>query len=144
MSNPTELRRYNIGTNGLSFCDPEGVWVAYEDLAASRAQPEGEAPQAVAIVGNADFERGYQAALKWCDENWDKPAATLSPLCGAQHAESGKEVRPAGYLTPAQFKRLALGQVAEILPVESGGRGKTAVYFAAQLDSGQEGSESNG
>jgi len=76
---------------------------------ARRAQPEGEAPQALS-----------QAAEKWAYEFvlqqggpltrsnlWQKvldaaearfaPAATLSPLCGAQPAESGKEEKPAAY-----------------------------------------------
>ncbi|GAA0437150.1 hypothetical protein ACFOY5_10895 [Massilia aurea] len=190
MSNPTELRRYNIGTNGLSFYDPDGVWVAYEDVTAAarraqpegisialrevtdklaataaenlslgmenrqlreqraeRAQPEGEAPQAdrpkltvwygslpesngkmnftatllragktIMDGGEYTFDTSeypdrvrYSAdcmrhligelanepdILDYDDEKhsgYVAPATSLSPLCGAQHAESGKE-----------------------------------------------------
>jgi hypothetical protein len=50
------------------------------------------------------------------------PVATTASASGA---------RPAGYLTPNSFQRLALGEVAEILPIESGSEGKTDVYFRA-------------
>lgn len=56
-------------------------------------------------------------------------------FCAALASRPAVEVdeRPAGYLTPDNFKKLALGQVSEILPVESGIDGKTPVYFRAAL-----------
>lgn len=69
---------------------------------ARRAQPEGEAPQAEPVtkvvcpgcngigtwIGQHD---GYDDADCHMCDGTGKVAATLSPLCGDQHAESGKE-----------------------------------------------------
>lgn len=40
----------------------------------------------VSIVTNPDYTRGYQAALEWCDENWDK-SATPSADSSTQHPD---------------------------------------------------------
>lgn len=67
-----------------------------------RAQPECEAPQAVAQV-YLDMDSWMDVAISDLP-TWERkgyttrtlyPAATLSPLCGAQHAESGKEAAAA-------------------------------------------------
>jgi len=81
---------------------------------ARRAQPEGEAPQAVPAmwvqyidgvktqnVARDDKEKAtvesiHRTMAPGTKMTWralydHAPAATLSPLCGAQHAESGKE-----------------------------------------------------
>lgn len=78
------------------------------------------------------------------------PAATSSPLCGAQHAESGKESGSIGDLTEFHIllnwydNEASYGSINE-------GRNKLTEYIdkwaarrAAQLDGGQEESESNG
>lgn len=67
--------------------------------AARRAQPEGEAPQAeqkmtpeklkAFVRANFDDLEAVVGAIR--GNTPLAPAATLSPLCGAQHAESGKE-----------------------------------------------------
>jgi hypothetical protein len=110
MSNPTELPdlaeavrklvkakgRFHAEQNYKALAD------ALAQYDARRAQPEGEAPLAVAQV--------YLDMSNWMDvaiselPTWERkgyttrtlyPAATLSPLCGAQHAESGKEAKDA-------------------------------------------------
>ena len=99
MSNPTELPDLDRIANDLEseampyegdFAD--AVRAAIEDIrevaAARRAQPEDEAP----LRKCSKFGHRCNCAVD-CDPA--KPhtsiAATLSPLCGAQHAESGKE-----------------------------------------------------
>lgn len=146
--------------------------------AARRAQPEGEAPQAkpvawmVPIQGLYEYFATEQAARKereaYEQEMSDDPdlehvapvplyehAASLSPLCGAQHAESGKE---RGSIEDYnEFNRLLGnwgqsswgGSADEIDSTKA--YGDLVEYIdawayprAAQLDGGQEGSESNG
>ena len=77
-------------------CKPEIFEASYER--ADRAQPEGEAPQAepVASVTDKYSRGGYNDEIDVLLRVGTKlyahpPAAILSPLCGAQHAESGKE-----------------------------------------------------
>lgn len=87
----------------------------------SVSQPEGEAPQAVPCYGvyrqhheENDGKEFFFCSMWHNETNWgaghrvvkgrfvpdsDVPAATLSPLCGAQHAESGKEVEPCPIFT---------------------------------------------
>jgi len=147
---------------------------------ARRAQPEGEAPQAVGEAGPMPGTSGFTMA---CFKAADVPvgtklyAATLLPLCGAQHAESGKEVaaKPPfpisddemaalrrfwecatdgeGYdVEKSMMQRLAeMGLVqrksgAYYMATDFGlyVLGEYTIQRAAQLDGGQEGSESNG
>jgi hypothetical protein len=75
-------------------CKPEIFEASYER--ADRAQPEGEAPQAepVASVTDKYSRGGYNDEIDVLLRVGTKlyahpPAAILSPLCGAQHAESG-------------------------------------------------------
>ena len=64
---------------------------------ARRAQPEGEAPQADPYKLDDDDEVRYPngtdvaiiSAKRYYELRGFEEAATLSPLCGAQHAESG-------------------------------------------------------
>lgn len=114
MSNPTELPEgwkfiavnsgfddlmYSLerqsGNCGLSS-DLDAAWESFgfEKV----VQPEGEAPQAVAQV-YIDMDSWMDVAISDLP-TWERkgyttrtlyPAATLSPLCGAQHAESGKD-----------------------------------------------------
>lgn len=62
--------------------------------APAQAQPEGEAPQDVTCArcdGVGAVSSGARTVLcDACNGSGElRPAATLSPLCGAQHAESG-------------------------------------------------------
>jgi hypothetical protein len=171
------------------------MWQARAALA-RRAQTEGEAPQADNVT-RSDLLLALQAALGTCQTKSGVPrmshletlnalnaaidaatrAATLSPLCGAQHAESGKEVaaKPPfpisddemaalrrfwecatdgeGYdVEKSMMQRLAeMGLVqrksgAYYMSTEFGlyVLGEYTIDSAAQLDGGQEGSESNG
>ena len=90
-------------------CKPD-IFAATYELAARRAKPEGEAPQAEPVLWQV-LKRRDEGGEIWTDigrryydsiradqpdvevrELYERaPAATLSPLCGAQHAESGKE-----------------------------------------------------
>ena len=84
---------------------PGGLHLAGEGLRPLCGQPESEATQA-APLSEVQIDR---IARAYFSEQWAvqhakdaihdafedaRKAATLSPLCGAQHAESGKEVRP--------------------------------------------------
>lgn len=164
MSNPTELPdlaeavRKLVKAKGRFHTEQN-----YKELAdalarydARRAQPEGEAPQAestrdkfeahakeqgLPLAGHGGHYSNIRTRNRWL--GWE--AATLPPLCGAQHAESGKE---RGSIEDYnEFNRLldlycdsqADNYAALVAYID-----KWADRRAAQLDGGQEGSESNG
>jgi hypothetical protein len=130
---------------------------------ARRAQPEGEAPQADLTrrqKENAEFAEwwassGQQATHDLTTENaahatWQeraRRAATLSPLCGAQHAESGKEAQSAYEILLEVCRGGALALI-ELRSMVSDPEHVAFINralanpqaFAAQLDGGQEGS----
>ena len=75
---------------------PDGLHLAGEGLRPWRAQPEREAPQAVAYLDLDKLSAGgmaYVTSFRTNDKQTAlfKSAASLFPPCGAQPAESGKE-----------------------------------------------------
>lgn len=101
MSNPTELpNEFNAAYMAHYIQPPEDnephaercrTWWNKGIAAARRAQPEDEAP----LRKCSKFGHRCNCAVD-CDPEKPHPsiAATLPPLCGAQHAESGKDSAP--------------------------------------------------
>lgn len=70
--------------------------IAMDQLQRICTPPNSGEPH-TAFIGSADYNRGYQAALKWCDENWDKSAVRekegqpeLTVWYGAMPESNGK------------------------------------------------------
>jgi hypothetical protein len=114
-----EIRDENMDANAnfIAAANPAAVLALIQ--LARRAQPEGEAPQAddtviarladihsellkaykagALLAGGNGIDAGAYDHAKKAITEWDlpdAPAATLSPLCGAQHAQSGNESDP--------------------------------------------------
>jgi len=99
--------RHAINFTRADFDIVLAAWKAAtsQAIAARRAKPEGEAPQAVQFYRRAPNENWRETTAEHIAHLkqypgfeyrtlYTAPAATLSPLCGAQHAESGKEPEP--------------------------------------------------
>ena len=84
-----EPERQQANADFAAAANPEQVLALI--ALARRTQPEGEAP----LRRCSKFGHRCNCAVD-CDPAKPHPSmdATLSPLCGAQHADSGKEVRP--------------------------------------------------
>jgi hypothetical protein len=58
------LPRYNIGSNGWPFNDPEGVWVAYEDIAADRASRQVANKAEIEQVQTSDVAHFVKSSIR--------------------------------------------------------------------------------
>ena len=141
MSNPTDPVR-------TVFCQAKsGNYIAHQSHVTCEvcAQPEGEAQQAepyeLADDDEVRFPNDTQVAIisvkRYYELRGFEEAATLSPLCGAQHAESGKESLVAR-LRAHDDERLY--READVLMSEAADEIERLQARAAQLDGGQEGS----
>ena len=149
------FHRYILGEGQTTVLAGDFAWQMAAALrkidASSRAQPEGEAPLYAELPEHlrqfqhndcSDLVFGYDK--KGIDRMMarllaSRPAATLSPLCGAQHAESGKEALMIEALKSCKASsfRDVDGDWVRSLHYDEG---KVRAALAAQLDGGQEGS----
>jgi len=106
LAKAAQISILRMGMNGrpndyialMNAMSPEAVLALI--ALARRAQPEGEAPQAEPVARVIAGEWGKKIAFLANGKDAPKvgtllythpPAASLSPLCGAEHAQSGKE-----------------------------------------------------
>lgn len=162
-----EPERQQANADFAAAANPEQVLALI--ALARRTQPEGEAPQADVETLLYDHQRAVEGVFEHGETGgfYDDleasrqairdalatPAATLSPLCGAQHAESGKEATMADRVDAENYR--AMLRVAErngyasiSCAIKSAPRRPAldgvknySIQRAAQLDGGQEGSD---
>lgn len=100
------LTRYSMWSNPVGHGmdpSPSGDWVSFDevrDLLA--AQYQGARCSTCDGTGMAHRADGEYLGECGCEDAASAPSATLSPLCGAQQAESGKEAAAAMRVIGAQ------------------------------------------